>query len=423
MAGLPREQAAPVDGAECGPGGDGANINAVVPGVQRCRPGLVQPAKLLLARATHVHFGDSHRQAVARMRFAQSHPEAVDQCTMCTDGLDVGIGLASVAAVQVRWVQFQPIVQETLAGDVGVDADDVGRTGRLAQAHEFILPGAAAAQPGPQRMPLIDPAAQQVERQPAALVVEGGLVGHGGCRAREAEIVSLDEPGRRVDVADGAHRKHGRVHLVQQRAHEAGVVRRMRIPQAVQAGEAGRRQWLVDRRPAFHVWKALGDLAGIVGEQGGEVRIDQAGVARAAAVVQQPDDGLKPVRVQAGDRTGGPREVQGTRQCGGMFPKNGKSHALRAQRGETVDVVGPAREAGQRRLVTPTVVDPIDRALRADPQLQRLLHCGSPAASQAGTIDAEDSAVVVPPTTFCTNRAAASFLNRVNDCATTWSML
>ncbi len=353
------------------------------------------------------------------MRLAQSHAETVDQCTMRPDSLDVGIGLAPVAAVQVRRVQLQPIVQEPLAGDVGVDAHDVGWARRFPQARKLIFPRAAAAQPVPQRMPLVDVSAQQVERQPTALVVEGGLVGQGGRRSREAQVVGLDEPGRRVDGADGAHRQHGRVHLVQQRPHETGVVRRMRIPQAVQAGEAGRRQRLVDRRPAFDVRKALGDLAGIAGELGREVRIDQAGVARAAAVVEQPDDGLEPVGLQACDRPGGPREVQRAGYCGDTFPENGKSHALRAQRGETVDVVGPAREAGQRRLVTPTVVDPIDRAFRADPQLQRLLHRGSPAASQAGTIDAEDSAVVVPPTAFCTNCAAASFLNRVNDCATT----
>src|SRR5947209_17327135 len=41
--------------------------------------------------------------------------------------LHVGVGVLPVAAVRVRRVVGEPLVKESLAGDIVVDADDVGR--------------------------------------------------------------------------------------------------------------------------------------------------------------------------------------------------------------------------------------------------------------------------------------------------------
>jgi len=84
-------------------------------------------------------------------------------------------------------VQLEPLVEEALAGDVGVDAEDVGRAGRFDQAVKFVFVRAASAQPLAQRMRGIDAAREQVEREPAALVVERGLVGE---RRRAARIAN-----------------------------------------------------------------------------------------------------------------------------------------------------------------------------------------------------------------------------------------
>jgi len=317
-------------------------------------------------------------------------------------------------------MQLEPLVEEALAGDVGVDADDVGRAGGVHERVELVLARTAAAQPFAQRMRASDAAGEQVEREPAALVVEGRLVGECRRASREAEVVGLHELGVGDDLADRPHRQHRGLHLVQQGTHEAAVVGGVRIPQAVQRRETRRRQRLVDRRPGALFGVAFGDAARVVGKQRGKVVGQQVRVRRSAAVVQQPHDGLQAAFAHAMQRAIGPLEIEFARAaCRGVFPQHRQAHAGGAQRREAVDVLEPMAKAGERRLVAPTVSHAVDRALRADPQLRRA--ASLPAAHFAGT-SSDAAGASMPASRRCAWRAA-SFLKSVSDCATTWSML
>ncbi len=91
-------------------------------------------------------------------------------------------------------------------------------------------------------------------------------------------------------LADLAHRQHHAAALDQQRLQESQVIAAVRVPEAVEAGEARGGQRFVDGRVVLDPRVTRGDGAGIFRQLGREGRIDQAGVARAAAVVHQADN-------------------------------------------------------------------------------------------------------------------------------------
>ena len=87
----------------------------------------------------------------------------------------------------------------------------------------------------------------------------------------------------------------------------------MRVPVAVEGAEAGGGERLVDRRIGVEPRVALGDGAGVACELLGELRIEQVGIARAAAVVEKPGDGADAERLEAAEALVGPAPVVGGR--------------------------------------------------------------------------------------------------------------
>ena len=225
-----------------------------------------------------------------------------------------------------------------------------------------------------QRMIGGDPSAQQVQGEPAPLVVE---VGHRRQRRRSVgatEVFGLHQPRAWVHLANGAHRQaHGST-LVDQSASERRVVAPMRVPQPVQAAEPGGGQGLVDRRVVIDPGIALRDLPRILRQARCKRRMDETGVARAAAVMGQARDDPDVEGTEAAEAVVRPRPVGRARAIGSdPLPEHGIPDGANAQAGERRKVAGPGGMPAALHLVEVSIADAIDRALDAAPELQAVL--------------------------------------------------
>jgi hypothetical protein len=259
-----RQERIPVDRAEQGPHRHGADVGALgLDGLGRV-PDLHEPAQLLVAGAAVVRLRDGDGPAVALPDLAQARGGSdLLGRQRHAHRLGVGEAMPAVAAPQVLGVAAQALVEEALAREIVIDADDVGGGVALEEQLEVGLGHAGVDEPAPERVLAVDASAQEVEGEPAALVVVLGLIGELRRREGLAEVVGLDELGVGPDLADGAHGEHGRLAFVGEGAKEALVVLRVRIPVAVQRAEARRRQGLVDGRVHLEVGVALRRHGGV----------------------------------------------------------------------------------------------------------------------------------------------------------------
>ncbi len=98
------------------------------------------------------------------------------------------------------------MVEEPLAGQVMVDSEQV-RPGLAARERlDLVGPDAGGEEPLMPVMVRIDPAVEQVEAQPAPLILMRRLVKERRGREGLAEILGLEKPGVGKDPADGPHR-------------------------------------------------------------------------------------------------------------------------------------------------------------------------------------------------------------------------
>ena len=123
--------------------------------------------------------------------------------------------MGAVAAPTRSRIAFLPLVEEAVRAQIVVDADDVRGAGILREIPQSRL-GHAGREKGPEpRVVTIDPAAQQIEAEPATLVLRLGL----GAQHRRAEgladILGLHQPRRRRDPPDAAHGQRRAVALVE----------------------------------------------------------------------------------------------------------------------------------------------------------------------------------------------------------------
>ena len=181
-----------------------------------------------------------------------------------------------------------------------VERDEI-RFARIALHHtEFErIHAAAFEQERCERMRVVDASGDEFRREHRTFAQEAGVLRHAGVARSEALQVFGEHEFRIGDHApDAAHRRLLRERLIDHRAAEGAIVAHVRIPHAVERGEARRRQRFVDRRPAPHPGERFRRGAGILGEPHRKRRIEQIGVARTAAVMQQRDDRVDAVRAQ-----------------------------------------------------------------------------------------------------------------------------
>jgi hypothetical protein len=172
----------------------------------------------------------------------------------------------AVPADIVARIEMEPVIEEPLTGEIVVDAEQVGLRLAAGEGRDLV-----PADAGPDQQPVlavrrIDAAAEQIEAEPAALVLEFRLVAQRRGRITFAQILGLDELRSRHDAADGAHRLERRLALVDQRPEERCVILPVRIPVTVERREAGGGERFVDRRPLLDPGIAGGGLGGEGGE-------------------------------------------------------------------------------------------------------------------------------------------------------------
>ena len=107
--------------------------------------------------------------------------------------LDIGVKVPAVSAEGVGWVAVGPLVEKALAGEVVVDADDVGRPVGFEEQVEFGFADAVVEEDAVPGVLAIDMAAEQVEAQPAPSVLVPRLIAERRRAPGAAEILSLDE--------------------------------------------------------------------------------------------------------------------------------------------------------------------------------------------------------------------------------------
>jgi hypothetical protein len=274
----------------------------------------------------------------------------------------------------VRWrfrIALETVVEPALAGDVVVDAHDVGRAGVLLEPQQFFGRGFRLEQVIPQGVVFVDPAAQHVPAEPAALVEEIRDLRHFRRAVGARQVVGLHQLGVRIDLADLAHRQHGGAALVDEGAHEGRLAGAVRVPHAVQPREAGGGADLVDRRVVLDPGVAAGHRAGVFRQLFREVLGHQAGMARTAAVVDQADDGRHAQLLQHGQAFVRPRpvcRVDAVRS--GALPQHGIADRADAERGKALEVLQPLCMTVAVHLGEVIVAYAVDGAFEPAPELK-----------------------------------------------------
>src|SRR5581483_5914152 len=166
-----------------------------------------------------------------------------------------------------------------------------------------------------------------------------------------------------------------------------GLVADVWVPQSVERREPGGRQRFVDRNPVLDPRVAARCGRSMRGQARREAVIEQAGIRRAAAVMDQPDDRAHaevPKPLEAAVRPRPVTLVGSVRR--GPFPKNGEAQRRKAERREPVEVVRARAVATEFSLVAVAAVKPVQGALRTTPDLEFLHNqpCGGARASEQG---------------------------------------
>ena len=203
----PQKERGPVHRPQHGPGRHRLHHDAVRPRLLRLGPRAAEPAQLLFPGAGRMRLGHGERQAVSVVQFPQSRKEPQMRAEV---GLvhcgGIGVPVPAVPAVRGRRVPPKVRVEEAVAREVVVEAEDVGRAGRRTQTCEVILRDPRRKEGRVERMPRPHPARHQVGPEKPTLVLVVGLVGKRVRREDAAEILGLDEARVGAMPPDAPHR-------------------------------------------------------------------------------------------------------------------------------------------------------------------------------------------------------------------------
>src|SRR5919202_2015081 len=110
-----------------------------------------------------------------------------------------------VAPVAVFRIALEVLVEEALAAQIMVDADDVRRAGVFLEPGQLGLLGTRPAEVLPEWMITSQAAAEQVEASPATSILQLRLVRQQWGTPRFTQVVGLDEPRGGIDHTDRTH--------------------------------------------------------------------------------------------------------------------------------------------------------------------------------------------------------------------------
>ena len=368
-AGVAGDEVAPVEGAEKGPDGDGGDVGAGGAGLQGGLPDVVEPKDLVFDGAGDVGFRDGDRKVVALPGLGKDGSGAGDAVGIDAKGFDVDEGLLTgVSAGEACGIEVGAVVEKAVAGEVVVEAEDVGRAGIVGEPEYVCFGDAVFEEIGEEGVLAIDMAAEEIDAKPAAVLAEEAVGFELRCGPGFAAVFGMDELGLGIHRADGLHGEGGGFDLVDERVDVAadGVV--MGIPVAVETAEARGGLRFVDGGVAVDPGVALGDLEGVGGEFGGEFRVEQVGFRRTAAMVDEAGD-----RSDAESLHVGKGFVKGLEGAGGSeaLPVQGIAKGTDAQGGEAFQVRSDASEvSGLLELVEKDIADTVDGRFHSAPEFE-----------------------------------------------------
>ena len=262
------------------------------------------------------------------------------------------------------------VVQEALAGDVVVEPEH-HRPG-----HAFLQGGqrgtrhAGVQQAGVEGVGFIHLPQHQVEAEPAALVLIISLVLQPPGGKAAAEVFGLHQPGMRDLAANGLHGALDGTALQREHAQEAGLARLVRRPVAIEAGEARGGQRLVHRGPVGHPGVAPRGTAGEGGKLLGQGVIQQASIAGAAAVMDQPGNGGDAEAPEFAQPLVMPRPVAVLRLVrGDALPADRVAQPGEAKPGHGVEIGDAVVMPGFAELVAQGAADQDNTAFQPPPNL------------------------------------------------------
>ena len=139
MAFLPGYEAVPIVRAEQRPRGDRLDLRAAMQRPQRAMPDISEPADLIVDVGPVVDFRDGDGNSIAAPGFSDNLLRAGDALQASSDGFNVGVNLSAVSPNALQWVVLDLMIEITVAGQVIVDAKDIGRAGVLAEEGELVF--------------------------------------------------------------------------------------------------------------------------------------------------------------------------------------------------------------------------------------------------------------------------------------------
>src|SRR4051794_352589 len=121
-------------------------------------------------------FGHRQRHLISLPRGTQYPSQPIMGHVERSYRLDIGIAVATVSADDLRRVKVYAVIEEAIAGQIVVDADDVWRTPVILKPCKLCRIGLTFQQEIPQRVLTIDATAEQIPPQPPSLVFEISLI-------------------------------------------------------------------------------------------------------------------------------------------------------------------------------------------------------------------------------------------------------
>src|SRR5215207_6251707 len=278
---------------------------------------------------------------------------------MHADRFHVGVAMLAVAAVRPFRVALQLLIEVALAGEVMVDADDVRSGIGLQEEVEFLFSDAVLDQDLAPGMMAVDPSAQEIEAEPAALVFQIGLVSQKRCAERLPEILGLYELGVGRHASDRAHRQYGGRAFGDKRSQERRLALSVRIPMAVEAAEAGRRERLVHRSEHLDPRITPRDTLSVARQKAREGGIEEIRVAWPTPVMHKPGNGPDVQFVHSGETRIGPAPVADVRIVGGHgFPNGRVAQGANPERPNHIEVPDPLPITVSPHLIPEAAPDP-----------------------------------------------------------------
>src|SRR5690625_1047733 len=174
-----------------------------VPVKFQCRmPGIFEPAYLNVLGCMKMHFGQCQRYAVAFPGILQQPAHAARSDARSQVQVYVSVSIGTVTAMAPRGEFTELTGQVAFARRIMVAALQVRRRNVGDEPVELLLAETSSEERFMERMARTDASAKQIEAQPAPFVLVIRLVAECGGTVRVAQVLAMDQPGRRIDHAD-----------------------------------------------------------------------------------------------------------------------------------------------------------------------------------------------------------------------------